>query len=70
MGTYSDEAPDASVLEKVKNSVKKSVADVARLTAPRSVASIKPRIAEGEHDADTIARMRSSQSTDADNSYQ
>jgi len=69
MGTYSDESPDASIGERIANSIKKTVADVAQLAAPHSVTDIKARNDAAE-DANTSSNTGpSGQSTDAYNKY-
>lgn len=72
-GTYGDESPDASIGERVSNSVKKIVSDVAQLSAPRSVAARKANVddqlAESVGGDDKVGRMKAAQSTDRDNSY-
>jgi hypothetical protein len=75
MGTYDDESPDASITDRIANSVRKTVADVAQLASPRSVAAAKPREDQNEstaegNDANTASNAGSSaQSTDSWNKY-
>jgi hypothetical protein len=69
-GTYADEDPNASIGEKIANSVKKTVAGVAQLASPRSVAEIRPRTEQASSDADTASNAGSqAQSTDSYNKY-
>jgi hypothetical protein len=73
MGTYSDEDPNAGVGERLVNAIRKTVKSASQLAAPRSVAEIKQReqdaTDEGQHDPSTLARMRTGQSSDTNNSY-
>lgn len=69
-GMYGDESPNASIGEKLVNSVKKTVAGVAQLASPRSVAAIKPRTEEAVNDAETPSNAGvQAQSTDSYNKY-
>lgn len=71
-GTYSDEDPNAGVGERLVNAIRKTVKGVSDLTAPRSVTDAKARTdeaVEGQQDPSTLARMRTGQSSDTNNSY-
>lgn len=72
-GTYADESEDASIGERVSNSVKKIVRGVATLAAPHSVtdrkASVDSQVEASTGGNDKIGRMKQAQSTDRDNSY-
>jgi hypothetical protein len=69
-GTYADEDPNASIADKVINSVKKSVASVGQLVAPHSVTDTKARTDEAVSDADTASNAgATSQNTDSWNKY-
>jgi hypothetical protein len=74
-GTYADEDPNAGVVERTANSIRKIVSSLANSAAPKSITQRKQRIdsavdsADGSHDDDTLSRWRSNQSTDRDNSY-
>lgn len=74
-GTYADEDPNAGVVERASNSVKKIVSDVAQLAEPRSVAHAKARndadeaSTEGQVPANVLGRMKAGQSTDSNNQY-
>ena len=69
MGTYSDEAPDASIADRLRSSVKKIADYVA--PDPNNARKIRGQVAaaEGQQDQESLARMRRGQSTDTNNSY-
>jgi hypothetical protein len=69
MGTYSDESPDAGIAEKLRNSVKKIADYVAPDTNNARKIRAQVEQVEGQHDPSTLARMRTSQSSDWNNSY-
>lgn len=72
MGTYSDESPDATVGERLVNSVKKIGRQLtgARSTPPMGAANpdnAGAMEAAGQHPDEYLARARAGQSTDRDN---
>ena len=75
VGTYADEPTDASIGQKIADSISKTVKSAARLAAPASVKEIQPRTDAGVNAAvgmDSSAKlgsMRAAQSSDLDNSY-
>jgi hypothetical protein len=71
MGTYDDEDPNATITQRIANSIKKTVSDVAYLAAPHSITDRKANIdAPVDSDASTPSNTGASgQSTDAYNKY-
>lgn len=69
-GTYADESPDASIGERLANSIRKIVGNTAAGTPPVGTGgrAREQAITKATDDA-ALGRMKQAQSTDRDNSY-